>query len=58
MAEYVPFATNLPKNTYSDTILGDYLSYYLNLPEVRDAFHIPDSTPVWEACSSKLHYHV
>lgn len=58
MAEYTPFAAHIRDSKYSDVVLGDYLSYYMNLPEVREAFNIPDSTQVWEQCSSTLDYHV
>lgn len=57
-AEYTPFALHMQNNKYSDVILGDYLTYYMNLAETRAAFNIPDSAPVYEQCSSKLDYHV
>ena len=55
MSEYTPWAKHIVDN---GTTYGDYLTDYMNRPDVRKAFNIPDTVGVWEQCSSKLNYHV
>lgn len=35
-------------------MLADYVSYYLNREDVREAFHIPASNPAWETCNGPI----
>ena len=56
--EYTPFAEHIFNSEYSDVVLGDYVSYYMNQQSTRDAFNIPDSVQTYEQCSSTLQYHV
>ena len=39
-------------------VTDDYLTDYVNKPDVRKAFHIPDFAPAWEQCSRKIDYHL
>lgn len=55
MSEYTPWAKHIVDN---GTTYGDFFTDYMNKPEVRKAFNIPDSIGVWEQCSGKLDYHV
>lgn len=54
--EYTPWAKHL-KGT-KPVIVGDWVSDYMNRPDVRKAFHIPESAPAWEMCSSTLNYNL
>ena len=58
--EYTPFATDLfgSDSKFGDVVLGDFVTFYMNKQETRDAFNIPDSVQVYEQCSSTLDYHV
>ena len=55
MAEYTPWVKT---DGYDVQVGSDYLADYVNSPELRKAFHIPDYAPAWEACSSKVDYHL
>jgi len=54
--EYTPWAKHL-KNT-KPVIVGDFVSDYMNRPDVRKAFNIPSKAPAWEMCSSTLNYNL
>lgn len=56
MAEYTPWANPLLKE--NKFRLGDYISDYMNTPEMREALNIPDDVQAWEQCSEKLDYHL
>lgn len=58
MKEYTPWAQHIFNSARSNDIISDYVSYYMNLPETRAAFNIPDSVQAYEECSSTLQYHV
>lgn len=52
--EYTPWLKDLPGKRI---LLGDYTSDYANYNDVREALHIPETMPAWEACSSTLQYY-
>jgi len=54
--EYTPWIKAMKDTT--PIILGEYVSDYMNRPDVREALHIPESAPAWEECSSTLNYHL
>ena len=56
--EYTPWAEHIKHSRYSDVVLGDFVTFYMNRQDTRDAFNIPDDVQVYEQCSSKLDYHV
>jgi len=56
--EYTPWAEHIFDSKYSDVVLGDFVTDYMNRQETRDAFNIPDDVQVYEQCSSTLNYHV
>jgi cathepsin A (carboxypeptidase C) len=55
--EYTPWLKEA-MGTNGDNTLSDYVSLYLNKPEVRKALNIPDSVQAWSTCSGDLEYTV
>jgi len=60
MREYTPWASHLLHSDAADVTLNgtDFVSDYMNREDVRAAFNIPSSAPVWEECSTTLQYQV
>jgi len=58
MAEYTPFASHILDSPSAHVSNGDFLTYYMNREDVREAFHIPSSVQTWEMCSETLRYNV
>lgn len=52
--EYVRFLKNKPEFQGEQTLLGDFLSDYVNRPDVRKALNIPDSVQAWQMCSDPI----
>lgn len=48
--EYTPWL-NLPKRD-NEPVMGDAISDYFNIAEVRQALHISDKIQPWEMCNS------
>lgn len=48
MSEYTPWLKYKLFDNDTEPILGDFFTDYMNLPEVRKAFNIPDSVQAWE----------
>lgn len=46
MKEYTPWAKHIEDNA-AHPLLGDYMSDYVNRPDVRKALNIPTSAPGW-----------
>jgi len=57
MSEYTPWLKYKLFDNDTEPILGDFFTDYMNLPEVRKAFNIPDSVQPWEQCSNAIDYH-
>lgn len=57
MKEYTPFAKHI-KQEENPVVLGDFVSDYMNRPDVRTALHIPETAPAWDMCSTTLGYNL
>ena len=56
VSEYTPWLSHL-YNEENEVILGDYVSDYMNQPDVRAAFNIPQSVQAWQECTNRISYH-
>jgi hypothetical protein len=52
-AEYTPWLKNHP-GAFSQMVHGDFVTDYINSPEVRAALHIPDDIQAFEECSDAI----
>lgn len=58
MEEYTPWARNSMFKSERSVVLGNYVTDYMNRPDVRKVLNIPTSAPAWEMCSRTLNYHL
>lgn len=60
--EYVRWLKDVPAygSAESQTTLGDYMTDYINRPDVRRSLNIPDSVQGWSMCSDEVgnNYHI
>lgn len=50
-AERTKFMKHLLKDAHTAPVLGDAVTDYMNLPETRAAFNIPDDVQPWSDCA-------
>jgi hypothetical protein len=53
MNEYTPWLKDFA-GPGGDNTLDNYVSHYINLEEVREAMHIPQSAPGWTECNAEI----